>query len=387
MNVSTIDHETLREVVRKSRKQHWLIKHRWLALFVGVPTLLAAVYYGLIASPIYVSESSFVIKTPGQKSMPSLSLANLVQTSGFTGGQEQTKEVLQYIRSRDALQDLQRGTDVRTKFSERGADFLSRFPQPFHDGSFENLYHFYGSMIGADIDPDSGLAVLSVRAFTPGDAYQINERLLDLSESLVNRLNQRAEGRGLAEAERRVQDAELRLRNARVALSAFRNQQELIDPTRQAAGVLEISNKLVSEQAALQAQLDLMLRVAPRNPTIPAVRSRIQAIGREIAAQNGRAVGTPTGIASKLSNYEKLNVEQEFATQMLTAANTALEQSRTEAQKQQFYLERVVEPNKPDESTLPHRFKRIMMVFAVSLCLYFIGWMLVVGILEHAPED
>jgi len=142
MNVSTIDHETLREVVRKSRKQHWLIKHRWLALFVGVPTLLAAVYYGLIASPIYVSESSFVIKTPGQKSMPSLSLANLVQTSGFTGGQEQTKEVLQYIRSRDALQDLQRGTDVRTKFSERGADFLSRFPQPFHDGSFENLYHF-----------------------------------------------------------------------------------------------------------------------------------------------------------------------------------------------------------------------------------------------------
>jgi capsular polysaccharide transport system permease protein len=242
-------------------------------------------------------------------------------------------------------------------------------------------------MIGADIDPDSGLAVLSVRAFTPGDAYQINERLLDLSESLVNRLNQRAEGRGLAEAERRVQDAELRLRNARVALSAFRNQQELIDPTRQAAGVLEISNKLVSEQAALQAQLDLMLRVAPRNPTIPAVRSRIQAIGREIAAQNGRAVGTPTGIASKLSNYEKLNVEQEFATQMLTAANTALEQSRTEAQKQQFYLERVVEPNKPDESTLPHRFKRIMMVFAVSLCLYFIGWMLVVGILEHAPED
>jgi capsular polysaccharide transport system permease protein len=387
MNVSTIDHETLREVVRKSRKQHWLIKHRWLALFVGVPTLLAAVYYGLIASPIYVSESSFVIKTPGQKSMPSLSLANLVQTSGFTGGQEQTKEVLQYIRSRNALGDLEKQTNIREKYSSRGADFLSRFPQPFHDGSFENLYHFYGSMIGADIDPDSGLAVLSVRAFTPGDAYQINERLLDLSESLVNRLNQRAEGRGLAEAERRVQDAELRLRNARVALSAFRNQQELIDPTRQAAGVLEISNKLVSEQAALQAQLDLMLRVAPRNPTIPAVRSRIQAIGREIAAQNGRAVGTPTGIASKLSNYEKLNVEQEFATQMLTAANTALEQSRTEAQKQQFYLERVVEPNKPDESTLPHRFKRIMMVFAVSLCLYFIGWMLVVGILEHAPED
>ena len=72
---------------------------------------------------------------------------------------------------------------------------------------------------------------------------------------------------------------------------------------------------------------------------------------------------------------------------MLTAANAALKSARTEAQKQQFYLERVVEPNKPDNSTLPHRLKSILIVFGTSLCLYFIGWMLVVGILEHAPED
>jgi capsular polysaccharide transport system permease protein len=184
-----------------------------------------------------------------------------------------------------------------------------------------------------------------------------------------------------------VIQAEDRVRNARVALSAFRNQQELIDPGRQAAGILEVSNKLVSEQAALQAQLDLMLRVAPRNPSIPALRNRIAAIGNEIGAQTGRAVGTPTAIASKLAAYEKLLAEQEFATHMLTAANASLEQARTEAQKQQFYLERVVEPNNPDSPLLPHRLKQILIVFAASISLYFIGWMLVVGILEHAPEN
>jgi capsular polysaccharide transport system permease protein len=226
-----------------------------------------------------------------------------------------------------------------------------------------------------------------VRAFTPDDAYDLNSRLLNLSEALVNRLNQRAEGRAVEEAEQRVVQAEERVRNARVALSAYRNQQDLIDPAKQAAGVLDVSNKLVSEQAALQAQLDLMLRVAPRNPAIPAVRNRIAAIGREINAQNGRAVGTPTGIASKLGAYEKLQVEQDFATQMLTAASASLESARTDAQKQQFYLERVVEPNKPDDSTLPHRLRKILIVFGASLCLYFIGWMLVIGVLEHAPED
>jgi capsular polysaccharide transport system permease protein len=387
MNISTIDHETLHEIVVKSRHETWLVKHRWLLLFVGIPTLVATIYYGFIASQIYVSQSSFVIKSQGQKSVPALSLANLVQTTGLSAGQEQTKEVLQYVRSRDALKDLERQTDVRSVYSTRGADFLSRFPQPLHDATFESLYRYYTSSVGADIDPESGLAVLQVQAFTPRDAYRLNESLLDLSEGLVNKLNQRAEGRAIAEAEQRVSQAEERVRNARVALSAFRNQQDLIDPTKQAAGVLDISNRLITEQAGLQAQLHLMLRVTPQNPAIPAIRNRIVALGREVAAQNGRAVGTPTGIASKLGAYEKLQVEQEFATQMLTAANAALESARTDAQKQQFYLERVVEPNKPDDSMLPHRLKRILIVFGSSLCLYFIGWMLVVGILEHAPED
>jgi capsular polysaccharide transport system permease protein len=387
MNINTMDHETLREVVAKSRREHWLVKHRWIALFVGLPTALAIIYYGLIASPIYVSQSSFVIKSPAQKSVPTLSLANLVQTSGLSAGQEQTKEVLQYIRSRSALRDLLQQTNVEAKYSSRGADFLSRFPQLFHNSSFEGFYRYYSSMIGADTDPDSGLAVLEVHAFTAHDAYDLNSRLLNLSEALVNRLNQRAEGRAIAEAEQRVLQAEDRVRNARVALNAYRNQQDLIDPTKQAAGVLDVSNKLVSEQVGLRAQLDLMLRVTPRNPAIPAVRNRIVAIGRQINAQNGRAVGTPTGIASKLGAYEKLQIDQDFATQMLTAASASLESARTDAQKQQFYLERVVDPNTPDDSTLPHRLKKILIVFGTSLCLYFIGWMLVVGILEHAPED
>lgn len=387
MNITTIDHDALRLVVRRSKTRDRLARHRWIALFVVLPTLAAIVYYGLIASPVYVSQSSFVVKSPGQKTPPTLSLASIVQTTGLSGGQEQTKEIVKYIESRNALNDLQKRIDIRDRYSRRGADFLSRFPAPMRDDSFENLFRYYGSVVSASVDPESGLAVLEVNAFSSQDAYQINAKLLDLSEDLVNRLNQRAEGRAIKEAERRVEDAEIRVRNARVALSSFRNQQDLIDPTKQAAGVLDISNRLISEQAALQAQLDLMLRAAPRNPSIPALRNRIAAIGRAISVQNGRAVGTPTGIASKLSSYEKLNVEQEFATQMLTSANTALELARTDAEKQQYYVERVVEPNKPDMPTLPHRLKRILIVFAASLCLYFIGWMLVVGILEHAPED
>jgi capsular polysaccharide transport system permease protein len=387
MNIESFQLATERATVAKPGLSAVLHRRRWFLVFVVLPTLLASLYYGLVASDVYVSQSRFVIKAPGQKSMPSATLANLIQTSGFVGGEQETKEVLDYGRSRDALTDLQRQMNFRARYENSGADFLSRFPRPFHEPTFENLFKYYQSMVSAGTDSESGVAVLEVHAFRPEDAQKINARLLSLSEDLVNRLNQRAEQRGISEAEQRVLQAETRVRKARVALSAFRNQQQLIDPAKQATGVLDISNKLVTEHAALQAQLDLMNRVAPRNPAIPALRARIAAVSGEIAAQNARVVGTPSGIASKVGGYENLLAEQDFAQQTLTAASASLEQARTEAQKQQFYLERVVDPNLPDSPQLPSRLKSILIVFGISLCLYFIGWMLVVGILEHAPES
>jgi capsular polysaccharide transport system permease protein len=242
-------------------------------------------------------------------------------------------------------------------------------------------------MVDIHLDHDTNSAVLTVNAFSAQDAHDLNANLLDLSEQFVNRLNDRAQHRAIAEAERRVAVAEDRLRNARLALRSYRNSAELLDPAKQATGVLEVSNQLVSQQAALRAQLQLMQHVAPQNPAIPALRQRIAALGAQIDMQNGRAVGTKSGIASKLSDYENLSVEQDFATQMLSAADTSLEQARNEALRQQFYLERVVEPNTPDMPTLPKRLQAILVVAATVLCAYFIGWMLVVGIIEHAPDE
>ena len=151
--------------------------------------------------------------------------------------------------------------------------------------------------------------------------------------------------------------------------------------------MFDISNRLIGEQAALKAQLDLMQRVAPANPAIPSLQSRIAAISAQIGAQNGRAVGGPGAISSKLTTYEALNLEQEFSAQALNAAQSQLTQARADAVRQQFYLERVVEPNTPDLALLPHRLVSVLTLFGVLTCLYFVGWMLVVGILEHAPED
>ncbi|MDH2131072.1 capsule biosynthesis protein [Sphingobium yanoikuyae] len=373
--------------VQRSAWARWLKKRRWFLLFVVTPTLLATLYYGLIASDVYISESRFVIKSPDQKRSQMSTLANLVQTTGLSGGQEQANEVLTYVRSRDALKALERNIAVRDKFATGQADLLSRFPQPLSDGGFESLFRYYGKMVEARMDAENGTAIIKVKAFAPQDAYIINRELLDLSEGLVNRLNGRAQNKGIAEAQKQVDQATQRAKAARVALGQYRNAQGLIDPSKQAVGVLEIANTMIGERAALQAQLDLMQRLAPGNPSIPALRNKINAISMQIASQDGRVVGNDNGIASKLGGYESLLVEQEFATQSLNAANAALVQARADAQRQQFYLERVVDPNTPDTPLLPKRLINILIVAAAALCLYFIAWMFTVGVLEHAPED
>ncbi len=373
--------------VQQSSFVRLLKKRRWFLLLVAVPTMLAAIYYGLFASDIYISESRFVIKSPDQKRSQVSSLANLIQTTGLSGGQEQTNEVLSFVMSRDALKSLESTAGIRKRFAEGDTDFLSRFPEPWRQDTFENLYKYYGKMVDARLDSNTGMAVITVKAFTAHDAYAINQELLDLSEGLVNRLNERAHSKGIAEAENQVELATVRASEARVALAQYRNAQELIDPAGQAVGALEISNSLIAQRAGLQAQLDQMARVAPNHPSIPAMRSRISAISDQIASQDSKVVGSDNGIASKLGGYENLLVEQEFATQSVNAANANLVQARAEAQRQQFYLERVVDPNEPDMPLLPRRLINILIVAAAAVFLYFIGWMFMVGILEHSSEN
>jgi capsular polysaccharide transport system permease protein len=366
---------------------NWIRRHRWFVLIVVAPTLISTIYYAIFASDVYISHSSFTIKSAGQKGGQVSTLANFIQTTSLAPGRDQTGEVIDFIRSRAALAGLEKRLDMRAIYGSHTGDVLSRFPGPLQDSTTERLFRYYNTMVGVSISEESGVTELQTKAFSAKDAAAIDAALLDLSEELVNRLNDRAQQQAIAEGLKRVAVSEQRLRNARLALGAYRNQAELIDPGKQASGVLEVSNQLVTAKAAVDAQLDLTRRVAPANPAIPALESRSRALGEQIAGQQGRAVGTGNGIAAKLGNYEKLALEQEFATQELSAANNAVEQARNDAARQQFYLERVVSPNVPDEAELPHRVARIATIAAALIFAYLIGWMFIVGILEHAPED
>jgi len=375
------------EVAPEAPRFRIMRKHIWFFVFVVVPALAAILYYGLLASDVYVSEARFVIKSPGAKSQSVTTLASLIQTTGLAAGQAEADEVIGYLRSRSALKDLQKRVDVRAAYSSDAADTLARYPFPGTSDKVDNLFKYYRGMMDVERDSETNLIALRTKAFSADEAWRINRSLLDLSEALVNTLNQRAQDQAIKESQRRIEIAEARLGKVQLALAQYRNSQNLMDPEKQATGIIDIVSKLTIQRAELQSQLNVMASSAPRHPALPSLRAKLAAIDGAIAAQSGKVVGGNGAIASKVGGYEDLVIEQQFATQALTAANVAMEQARTEAAKQQFYLERIDSSNVPDIAEYPKRIKSILTISGAAVCLFFIAWMLIVGILEHSPED
>ena len=157
----------------------------WFWAIVGVPTLVAAVYYFGIASDMYMSEANFVVRGPGTAKMPG-GIASMLQSSssGEQPGQDEALIVQQFIMSRDAVRQLDRHDDLRAVLDRPEADVVSRFPGIFYwRNDFEALYKAYSRFVEVDIDGETGVSVLKVKAYRPEDAQKIAEALVGLQRS------------------------------------------------------------------------------------------------------------------------------------------------------------------------------------------------------------
>jgi capsular polysaccharide transport system permease protein len=128
----------------KMRRVNWI-----LVVTLIVPTAVAAVYYGFIASDVYISESRFVVRNPDRASAPT-GLGALLQTSGFSRSQDDTYSVHDYVMSRDALLELNDQLKIRDLFSRPSVDFVNRFSSWGFEKSFESFYIYYQKHVSVD---------------------------------------------------------------------------------------------------------------------------------------------------------------------------------------------------------------------------------------------
>lgn len=355
--------------------------NRLFVATVVVPTALAVGYFGLWASDVYISESRYVIRTP-QKQSPA-GLGALLQGAGFQRAHDDTYSVIEYVSSRDALKRLDAELDLRRKYTSDAIDPFQRFAAIDGDDSFEAFHRYFGNRVELVPDPISSISTLRTRAFTATDAVAVNEHLLQASEELVNKLNERARQDLIRFAEQEVATAEHRTRKAMLAVTEFRRNNEIFDPTHQSAIQLQLVSKLQDELIANRTQLAQVRSISRENPQIPALELRIRTLQSAIDAENRKVAGGRGSLSDQSGEYERLLLEREFADRQLAAAMSSLEQARNEAMRKHLYLERIAQPSEPDIAIEPRRLRAVTSVLLLGLATWGILSMLIAGVREH----
>ena len=367
-------------IIAKTKRSLGRANPLFLATVV-MPTVAATIYFGFLASDVYVSQSQFVVRSPDKPAASGLGV--LLKTVGFSNAGDEIFITHDYVRSRDALRTLNRDGGVEKAFGSPAISVFNRFNPFGWNGSFEDLYEYYGGKVGVEHDATSSITTLTVKSFDPQDAKRINGQLLDLAEGLVNRLNNRGESDLLEFAQREARESETEARRASQALAAFRNTQGIVDPEQQATVQLQLVSKLQDELIGARLQLQQLQALAPENPQIPGLQTQIAGLTRQIDVEFGRAAGGHRSLSARAVRYQRLTLDREYADKRLAAALVSLQEARNEARRKQAYVERIVEPNLPDEAQEPRRVRGIFATLILGLIAYGILILLLAGVREH----
>lgn len=354
-----------------------------VGLFVLLPTLLTFGYCAFVASPMYVSETKFAVRSAVEQPM-GIDIASQLFKTASTSVQD-ARIVDAYLRSPDVFETLDGELQLTKHYSDTSRDWVSRLASSPTLWDKESFWH---RVAQPKIDVDSGIVTFTVRAYTPDMAQNIASGILRQGEALINEMNERSRNDAIRLAESEVKVAQERIVKAQKALETFRDEHKELDPKATATGLQSLVFDLEGERSKVKAELaEARSYMKPTAPQVKALEKRLAAVETQLNAEKARIAGNPAGgntINSWVSQYENLMIESEFAQKQLTTAMSAYEQARSMALAKSRYLVAVQQPTLPDESRYPRTWIFTLCAFFGFFLIYGLVRLIVASIREHA---
>ena len=344
------------------------------AVLVLLPTALVGLFYAFVASDQYATESAFAVRG-NSSSSASTDFGSLFGVGSGVGTPESADSyiVQQYVHSREMVERLIADANFLEIYSRPSVDPYYRLDP---EATIEDVVDYWKMMSSVLYDAETGIITLLVRAFRPQDAAAVTGIVLDRSEALVNELSLRAREDSVRTAESEVRIAEERFAVARTALAEYRGDEQELDPTATALSKQEVVGSLEAQLAQLESMLtSLRATMSEDAPRVVYVRNQIEALRAQVAAERFRVAQAETGderpvLTERLSRYEELLAEREFAEKSYLSRLATLEAARVEALKQQRYLAVFVRGAAPEEADYPEGLRWTLIVFGALL----LGW-------------
>lgn len=356
-----------RDIARRRRRKLALLMAR-LAVFVFLPTLFVGYYFFAVATPMYGTNSEFVIQKA--ESSGAAGLGGLFQGTTMATQQDSTT-VQSYLTSRAAMARLDAEHGFRAHFSAPNIDDIQRLAP---DASAEDMYAVYQDHVVISYDPTEGILKMEVIAADPATSQEFSEALIKYAEEQVDQLTLRPREDSMAGARANYEAAEQRRADALAAWLKIQEDVQQIDPVGEtSARTAQISNL---ESQRQQLQLDLQNRLNVRRPNeaqVASLRSQIDGIETLIAQlRNDMTDDTISGGSLAAKNTELRTAEENYTFQTLQvqSALTQMEAAQIEASRQVRYLSVGVEPVAPDEPTYPRAFENTLLAFLIFAGIY-----------------
>jgi len=374
----------VRPPVRAARlkRRHRLVIASFICMVV-VPALTAAWYLWARAADQYASQVGFSVRTEEAASAFD-TIIGIAQLSGSSSSD--TDILYAYLHSQKLVQEVDAALNLQTIWSKSDPEVDPIFAYD-PAGSIEDLLRHWKRKVKVSYDSATGLIDIRVLSFSAKESYEINALIYEKSSAMINQLSAIAEEDAVRYAREDLQQAEARLKSARVALLAFRNLTQIIDPRLQTETQTGLIAALETELA--QAQIDLALlneTTQFKGPRSQKAERRIAVIESQILKERSKLglanSADDRSAATMVGEFEALAVELEFAQEAYAAARVGFETARSEARRQSRYLAAHVAPTLAETAEYP---ARITWLGLITLFL-ILGWAVTVMV-SYALRD
>ena len=359
------------------RPRHWGIL---LSFFLSVllPSLMTVIYMYVVAVDQYESRVGFAVRAEESQS----ALDVLSGLTGISSASSSDTDILyEFIQSKGMVQRVDAQIDLREIFTRPAFDPLFALKE---EASIEDLVEYWPRMIRVYYDGSTGLIEVRTFAFAREEALRLAEIVFAESSEMINALSDIAREDATRYASEERAKAIERLIAARQAVTAFRIRTQIVDPKADIAGQMGLLNTLQGQLAESLIEQDLMLQTArDGDPRLDQVQRRIDVIEERINAERRKlgVGGVTTGVSGEgeasyaelIGEYERLQVDLEFAQRTYLSALSAYDAAVSEAQRISRYLTAYVRPSLAETSTAPDRLLLTLLVTGFLLILWFIG--------------
>ncbi len=337
-----------------------------------VASLLAALYWGVIASDRYVSEARVVVQRTDLTGGDGLNLGSLL---GSSGPNQQDQLLLRdHLLSVDMLTKLNARLNLRAHYSSHHRDPLSRMW--FEDASLEWFHRHYLSRISIGFDDYSGVLSIKAQAFDPKTAYSITSTLVEEGERFMNALAHNRAREQVTFLEKEVTAMNQRVAQARERVVEFQNREGLVSPQATAENLVAIVGRLENELTDLTTRRAAMLAyLVPSSPGIVEISQQVSAVKGQISKEKARLASPNNKTLNRtVEEYQRLQMNAEFALDIYKTALAALETGRVEATRT---LKKVSVLQSPFEPQYPVEPRRLY-----NLVVFILGALLIAGTLH-----